>query len=338
MDRIVTYTLLIFLLIGGGSLRGFAQQPVATATLDTQEILIGDQLNLRLSFSGVPGARVAWPNLKDTLTSHVDILEKGGVDTLKNVSGMDSAYVQNLLLTSFDSGFYEIPSLAFPFMVEADTNLYVIHTRPTYLMVHTVAVDTTKPIKPIKGIMKAPLTFRDLLPWLILGLLALLIIAFGIYYLIKRKRKEPVFQFRPRIKLKPHEIALKALEQLRTKKLWQQGAVKQYYTELTDVIRDYLEARFAIPAMERTTFEILRDLRDTAEADEGSMELLKKILELADMVKFAKWKPAPDENNGSLDEGIRFVEQTREKEDKSLASQGDAKIEGSRDVHEAKKS
>jgi hypothetical protein len=311
----ITYTSLLFLLLVVVSSHTFSQMPVATAKLDTQEILIGDQLNLRLSFSGLSGAMVAWPILPDTLTSKVDVLDRGLIDTLKNRAGQDSAYIQNILLTSFDSGFYEIPSIQFPFMVADDTNLYAVQTRPTYLMVHTVAVDTTKPIKPIKGIMSAPLTFRDILPWLLIGLLALLIITFVIYYIIKRKRKEPVFQLRPRIKLKPHEIALRALEQLRTKKLWQQGAVKQYYTELTDVIREYLEARFNIPAMERTTFEILRDLKDTSKADEGSMELLKKVLELADMVKFAKWKPGPDENNASLEEGIRFVEQTRLIED-----------------------
>lgn len=287
-----------------------AQQPVATAKLDTQEILIGDQIRLTLLFTGVPDAQVAWPVLQDTLTGKLDILDRTPVDTIRDASGVATGYRQQLLITSFDSGLYMIPSIPFYFRVLPDTTIYVTETTPRYLMVHTVAVDTNQPIKPIKGPMGAPVTFRDVLPWILIGVLVLSLTAFVIYFIRKRRKQEPIFRLRPRIQLKPHEKALKELEKLRTRKLWQKGELKAYYTALTDILRIYIEERFQVPAMESTSAEILQALAEPPDISRETTETLGKILMLADMVKFAKEIPLPDANEASLDRATEFIQQT----------------------------
>ncbi len=302
------YKLLLFLLFM--SVVSFAQQPVASATLDTNAMLIGDQVFLTLQFSGPSEAQILWPSIPDTILEKIDVLEREKIDTLISEEGQTTSYSQNLLLTCFDSGFYTIPPISFYFRLLPDSTIYVAETRMHFLAVHTLAVDTTKPIKPIKGPMRAPLTFREILPWIIVGLVAIALIAFLIYYLRKRKKKEPIFRIRPRVQLKPHEVALTELEKLRVKQLWQHGKGKAYYTELTDILRNYIEERFHVAAMESTSAEILHDLLGVKEISRSVWDELGQVLMLADMVKFAKEKPMPDQNEESLEKGIQFVNDT----------------------------
>jgi len=179
---------------------------------------------------------------------------------------------QTVRITSFDSGMYTIPPIRFYFRELPDTTLHFSQTESLILNVHTVKVDTTQAIKPIKGPMKIPITFRELLPWIVLVILLALIVWFVIYYLKKRKKAEPIFQLKPRIILQPYEIALAELEKLRAKKLWQSGKIKEYHTEVTEIIRRYVEDRFRIMALESTTGEIIVDLS-------GRPELPAKLLE-----------------------------------------------------------
>ena len=237
-----------------------AQQPVATATLDTNVMLIGDQVGLSLQFTGPADVQVLWPSIPDTLLEKIEVIERNKIDTLFSESGATTSYSQNILLTSFDSGFYVIPPIPFYFRVLPDTTIYVTETRTHFLAVHTLAVDTTKPIKPIKGPRRVPLTLWEILRWILAGLAVAGVIAFMIYYLRKRRKKEPIFRLRQRVQLKPHELALQELEKLRIQKLWQEGKLKEYYSELTEILRRYMENRFAVPALESTSAEILNDL------------------------------------------------------------------------------
>ncbi|MFH1159751.1 MAG: hypothetical protein V1733_02245 [bacterium] len=306
--RILKYKLLLSLLFA--SIQTDAQEPVATATLDTNAMLIGDQVGLTLQFTAPLKTQVLWPTIPDTVLEKINVLERGKIDTLISANKTTATYSQNILLTSFDTGFYVIPPISFFYRELPDTAINVTETRIHFLAVHTVPVDTTKPIKPIKGPMKAPLTFREILPWILLGLAIAGMIAFLIYYLKKRKKKEPIFRLRPRVLLKPHEIALTELEKLRRRNLWQQGKVKEYYTELTDILRKYIEDRFQVPALESTSAEILHDLLEISQIQRETWEELGNVLKLADMVKFAKEKPTSDQNEQSLEKGIRFVNET----------------------------
>lgn len=286
-----------------------AQEPVATAKLDTNRMLIGDQIGLTLRFTGRRDLQVIWPSIPDTLPGKIEIVGAGRIDTVLDAGGA-TTLVQRLLLTSFDTGFYVIPPFRFYFRELPDTTLRLAGTRHHFLAVNTMAVDTTKPIKPIKGPRRVAVTLREILPWLLIGLAVAIALSLTIWYLSKRRKMEPVFSFRKRIQLKPHEIALRELEKLRIKKLWQQGRTKEYYSELTDIIRRYIEDRFMVPALESTSDGILHDLLEIRQISGEVWDQLGKMLMLADMVKFAKEKPLPQQNEDSLDLGISFVNNT----------------------------
>ena len=309
---------IVFLVfIAFGSLQG--QEYHAAAKLDTNRMLIGDQTNLSMNFQFSSKARIQWPQIVDTTFGKIQVLSHSKIDTAYSKDKKWITLHQVLRVTSFDSGNYTIPPIKFYFRETPDTTLHYSQTEPMILDVHSVHVDTTQAIKPIKGPMKIPITFRELLPWIILAIILGLITWFVVYYLKKRKKSEPVFHLKPRIILQPFEIALSELEKLRIKKLWQSGKVKEYHTEVTDIIRQYLEGRFRIMALESTTDEILEDLSGTNEIPAASREKLLQILTLADLVKFAKAQPLPDEHERSLQYAIDFVNSTLVKKESQAA-------------------
>jgi hypothetical protein len=288
----------------------YGQDFQANAKLDTNRMLIGDQTNLQLNFKFPFKSQVQWPVIKDTILGYIQVLNRSAIDSTVSKDKKWLTLHQSLRITSFDSGMYTIPPIRFYFRGLPDTTLHYCQTEPLILDIHTVRVDTSQAIKPIKGPMKVPITFRELLPWLLLAVVAGLIIWFVFYYLKKRKKAEPLFQIKPRIVLQPHELALTELEKLRTKKLWQDGKVKEYHTEVTEIIRRYIEGRYAVMALESTTDEILHDLSGNSDLPARLKEQLLQMLTLADLVKFAKAQPLPDENEQSLQRAIDFVNAT----------------------------
>jgi hypothetical protein len=273
-------------------------------------MLIGDQVRLNITFSHPTGAQVRWPVIGDTILKTIQVISRSKIDSSLSADKKTVTLHQNFLLTSFDSGFYTIPPIRFYYRDLPDTAVRFVQSETLLLSVHTMAVDTTKIIKPIKGPLSVPLTFREILPWLIVAVVVILAILALMYYLKKRKKAEPVFTIRSRVQLPPHEVALKELEKLRVKKLWQAGRTKDYHTELTDILRKYLEERFNIMALEMTSQEILDSVRIHNNLQNNSIEKLNYILMLADLVKFAKMAPLPAENEMSMEQAVAFVLET----------------------------
>ncbi len=307
MKRLLYIWSLIFL--PGLAGNAIAQQAGATATLEKNSILIGDQVNIELKLTVPAQSKVEWPLLAENLAEKVEIVRKTVIDTVES-SNDRYTLRQNVLITSFDSGTYVIPPIQFKYHLKGDTVSYFSETQPLGLDVQNIKVDQKEDIKPIKPPLRAPVTFKELLPWILGGLALAAAIAFLFYYIRQRKRRQPVFQFRVRPKLPPHEIAFNAFEKLRLKKLWQAGQIKEYYTELTDIVRVYIEDRYVVRAMEMTTDEISDGLRKT-EAPKEASNKLRQTLVLSDLVKFAKEKPLPDENDQSLNYCIDFVRATK---------------------------
>ncbi|MCF8332981.1 MAG: hypothetical protein K9I47_02440, partial [Bacteroidales bacterium] len=215
---------------------------------------------------------------------------------------------QQLTITSFDTGYIAIPRFQFGYGEKTITD--TLQSEPLLLHVNSVKVDTTKEIKAIKGPMEAPLTFAEILPW-ILGALALLLILLAIWYVRKKKKEQkPVFQPKAKPKDPPHVEAMKSLEALRKKKLWQNGKVKEYYSELTHILRVYIERKFEIQAVESTSNEILHDLKQF-DIDSQLYGQLEDCLVTSDMVKFARMEPLPQEHEKSYNTVVAFVEQTK---------------------------
>ena len=285
------------------------QSAGATLKPDKSSIVIGDQFTTELTVTAPAGSIVHWPMLTDTLAQNIEILRKSGIDT---VSSDRETYTlkQILTVTSFDSGYYEIKPISVKYTRKGDTASYYANTVPVAINVQTVQVDQNADIKPIKPPLKAPVSFRELLPWIVLALALIGLGVFIYYYRKRRKQVKPVITTRLNASMPPHEAALEALEQLRLKKLWQSGRLKDYYSEMTDIVREYIELRYPVRAMEMTTGEILDSLRKT-DVNGTAREKLNQVLVLADLVKFAKEQPLPLENDQSLTQCVEFVRETR---------------------------
>jgi hypothetical protein len=290
-----------------GTVQG--QYSGATVKLEKNSILIGDQVNMELLMTAPAGSRVQWPLILDTVALNVEIIRKSGIDTVS--SGKEQFTLkQDLIITSFDSGSYVIHPILFKYSHQGDTAVYFTETMPVVLDVQTVGVDQAGDIKPIKPPFTAPVTFREILPWI--GLLLLIAaLAAAIYYFMKRRKQvKPAVSTRLNAAIPPYEAAIEALENLRHRKLWQSGRIKEYYSEMTEIVREYIELRFPVRAMEMTTGEIYSALKQT-EVNSGAREKLNQVLILADLVKFAKEQPLPLENDLSLNQCMEFVKETK---------------------------
>lgn len=300
------YILTFFLLLTGSTNVLFAQNSEVKASLDTNKIQIGEQTTFEFLITTQKNSSLQWPQIQDTLTEKIEVVQIHKPDTNK-INDEYREIRKDYTVTSFDSGYHAIPP--FTFSIEEDS----IKTEALMLQVQTMEVDTTKEIKPIKGIHKEPVTFQDVIPWL-LGALAVLGLALLIYFYLKKKKQKTSDQPVPaKPALPPAEEALNRLQELEDKKLWQNDQTKKYYIELTAIIRHYIERRFEIDAEELTSKEILDQIKQSIAAD--AYENLKSLLELADLVKFARVIPLPDENAQSAKSAKQFVEITREKEE-----------------------
>jgi hypothetical protein len=288
---------------------GVYAQANATAKLDTNSILVGDQVNLELILKCPADYKVIWPHYADTLIKEIEIVNRTPVDTVKSSKDAEILYRQQLTLTSFDSGYYAIPPFRFGYSTTGDTTINYIETDAELLTVKTVPVNMQDNIKDIKGPMSAPFTFREALPYILLFLGVAAVTFLVVYYLRKKKKAEPMFRAPTRPKIPPYQAAIEALETLRMQKLWQNGHIKEYHTQLTDIIREYLYSQFSIQALEYTSDEIMDAVNATA-ANQQAKEKLRQTLNMADLVKFAKMQPLPLEHDTSLNNAIDFVRET----------------------------
>ncbi|MDP1623748.1 MAG: hypothetical protein Q8M08_15585 [Bacteroidales bacterium] len=288
----------------------YGQEVTVSAKLDTNAMLIGDHVGLTLKYTGPSTSQVLWPFLPDTIIGAITVIGRGKIDTSFTEDKKSVTFTQQLNLTCYDSGFYTIPQIPFKHRTLPDTTGFISATPMMLLAVHTVKVDTTQAIKPIIGPLKVPVTFREMLPWILAAIGVIILIIITIWYLNKRRKKEPLFILKPKEVLLPHELALRELEKLRIKKLWQSGRVKEYHSELTEILRSYIENKFKVPALEQTTTEITESLGNVQMCPSATLDKLTNLLILADMVKFAKVQPLAMENEKSLSDGIDFVQET----------------------------
>ena len=289
------------LLIGSS----FAQDATVKAVVDSQEILIGDQVNLDLSVEINDESTVAWPLFKDTITGQIEIIESSIPDTTKKETG-ETIIHQRLVITSFDTGFMVIPPVEFVFNQDS---LQTLSTEPILLFVSDIPVEMEADIKEIKEPYDVPFNWKRYIKWILLALAIIAAIVVGII-LYKKYRKEPEEPIaRPKPKRPAHEIALEKLEALRQKKLWQNDKTKEFYIELSDIIREYIEFQFDVLALEMTTDQTISALKLKGLEDE-KIRPLKAMLQMADLAKFAKYKPISNENEQNFDIARTFVNQT----------------------------
>lgn len=305
MKRYLSY-LLIFICTGF-ALNSNAQNVKVDARIDRIAVPIGDQTTFHLSAHIPAKSDIEFPVIADSI-GKIKIVKVNGDTSVDKDDPNTQVIARNYTITGFDAGTYTIPAYTFHTKTGAyTTDSLVVQFKP-------VAVDTTKAFYDIKQPLGVDYNWWDWIKdhwiWLAAGLLIILITIYITRYMSRRYEKKPLFQ-QVKVVLTIDQIALTKLNELNAKNLWQNGDVKGFYIELTDILREYLEKRYSIQALEQTTEEILISLRPKQLAADA-LNKLQNILVLADLVKFAKEKPVGPENEASMMNATSFVEQTKE--------------------------
>lgn len=283
----------------------FSQEPSVSARVDTSAFVVGEQIRLTVSVEHAPGDTVRNVGPADSLAG-LEIVARGEPER----SSADGRVLERIpfTVTAFDSGARVIPPFAVYYTGAGDTAVRSALTSPVAVFVRGVEVDTAADIRGIKPPMGVPITFMEVLPYL-LALLAAAGLVRLAYIVMKKRRKGEGFIPGPPPR-PPHEVALEALRALESEKLWQRGRVKEYYSGVSDILRAYIERRYAVPAMESTSDETLGfvPIRSLPGSEHDT---LRGILIRSDLVKFAKFIPPEVEHESSMTGAVAFVERTR---------------------------
>ena len=300
--------LFVWLLSGTGL---FAQVQLELIP-DTNSIRIGEQINLSIvvKTNQNDSTEITWPIASDTLSGQIDVVSVEPVDTTEN-NGLNY-YIQQWIVTSFDSGQHVIPE--FQLVINGDE----YETDPFMIHVETMEVDTTQAIKNIKSVESVPISFMDWIKYhwqLFAGLGVLAILVFGVYLILKKRKKvkfAPIEKLAP--KIPPFVTAINRLNKLKKAKYWQHDEIKKHHSKISEILREYLEYQYAFPALEQTTGEVMHAVRLT-EISSGQQKHLRRILMLSDLVKYAKEKPGHEENLEMLNIATDFVNATKPEEE-----------------------
>jgi len=314
MHKALTYILMMVVSVAA-SAQGKVVQMGKTFLQPLQErdsVLIADQLFYGFDLQQVEeGTQFAFPQIKDTLMTNIRIVKQWQMDTLKASKAKKGQPRMldlrgGLTITSFDEGIYYLPPLAVQRMSK-DGVLDTLVFEPQKVEIKTMPVDTAT-FKPhdIKGIIRYPVTFAEVAPWVAGGLALAGLIALVIWLIIRYRRAHDPEYIR---KDPAHIVALRKLDKYRGNKMWTPEKQKAFYSGITDTLREYIAARYGVGAMEMTTAEIFKDMKGT-DAPADLLEDLKELFERADFVKFAKFTADDEDNAKALPVAVRFVTST----------------------------
>jgi len=318
MKKTILILMATFALLGGLK----AQDVEVQGKVESTDVQVGKPFTLDLSLKVPYGWFVEWNDFAiDTLSEQLDIIKRSEVE---RTADADSNVIvkQQLTLMTFDTGEVQVPSVGLTYARSFDDpNRLMAYTDPIDLYSTTITVDTTMAYKPIVEPLAAPIQMKEMYPWL-LGALLLVLIGLGIWLLLKRRKvrvdengnivRGPV--------IPPYDKAVTDLENLRQQKLWQSGKVKEYFSSLTDIAREYIEGQFGVNAVEMTTDDILEEVKPLRFSQE-TYNKLKETMEVADLVKFAKYSAANLESENAMNRMTEFVNESYEQYQKRKAEE-----------------
>lgn len=309
MKRIIL-TLIVLLL-------SFGLSAQITAKIDTNLIELGDQTNLTFIVKS-NGKKVVFPDFKNNeINENISIVKSFPVEKI-DANTVKKKYK----IAFFDDSVQTIKPFAV--LIGKDTvftpEINVFVTKVKIDSTISAKIDTTLTIPGIdvKSPMTVKFTFREFWlrfgRWILLGLLAVLLIGIAVWIFIRYKKNKPI-KLIPKPSEPAHLIAFRKLDELKEKKLYEKGKVKEYYSELTDILRTYIEQRFRIKALEQTSSEILESFETAKVLPKELIELLTELLSMSDMAKFAKYVPYSEQSKIDWQKTREFVEKTMEKEE-----------------------
>ena len=301
------YFISVLVLLLGVSFCRAQDDGARRSRLSRDSILIGDQIEWTIDLQLAPGEAVRISKPGPEPVPGVEALGEITLDTLSAKNGT-LALRGHVTLTSFDSGSYVLPPLHV-LLARADGSIDTLEYAGPHLEVNTIPIDTAT-FQPydIKGQIRYPLTFKEVIPWIGLAALLAALVWLAIRW-IRLRRQNRDFFGKPVVKDPPHIVALRSLEKTRSQKLWQTGRQKQFYTQVTDALRQYIADRYSIAALEQTSAEMFRELCEK-DIDPALTEKLKDLFTTADFVKFAKHTASDQENENAVPTAIRFVNET----------------------------
>ena len=307
MRRYILFLMATFAFFGGLK----AQNVEVEGKVNDTKVQVGKPFTLDLSLKVPYGWFVEWNDFAiDTLSEQLDIIKRSEVE---RTADADSNVIvkQQLTLMTFDTGQIQVPAVGLTYAKSFDDpDRLKAYTDPINLYSTTITVDTTMAYKPIVEPIAAPVQMKEVFPW-ILAVLLLALAVFGIWYWRKHRKTKvdaddnivrgPV--------IPPYDKAVGDLENLRQQKLWQSGKVKEYFSSLTDIAREYIEGQFGVNAVEMTTDDILEEVKPLHFSQE-TYNKLKETMEVADLVKFAKYSAANLESENAMSSMTEFVNES----------------------------
>ncbi len=298
----------IFFLFVLAAFPATAQHSVAIdSRIDKSTIRIGDVVTYSITVTRSPEVEMMWPGMAANLGAfEIRSYEPPRSEKKNGLIADRVAYT----ISTFDIGEFEIPPLTFRYTLPGDTTQHILQTEKLKIVVESLKPSEAGDIRDIKGPLGLPRSYRQFILWGSLALAVALLLS-ALYYVYQRKKAgksllpKKVEPPRP-----PHEVALQALQDLKSSSLLAEGRVKEYYIRVSEIIRRYIEGRYFIVALELTTYELIERLR-AADVEPEMVQLTQEFLDSCDLVKFAKYQPTEDENQQVLERAFEIVERTK---------------------------
>ncbi|MGH7450678.1 MAG: hypothetical protein ACRENG_05000, partial [bacterium] len=303
------FFLLIILLLLPASV--LSQQPTASpvaveSSLDKNNITIGDTVRYSVKLTRDKNVQVRWPALGANLGAfEIRDYYKPDPRQAKGRVVEEIAYT----ISTFDTGRFVIPPLAIEYQTPPDSIWHQLQTEKLEIYVASTLPSEAGDIRDIKSPWELPRDWKLIIRIGLIVLAILLLAAAGFYYW-RKKQGKGILPERKELPRPAHEVALEALRKLRESDLLATGQIKAFYIELSEIVRRYIEGRYFVPALELTTGELMDDLKQVTLESEAR-NLLRGLLEMSDLVKFAKYAPANEEHERALQLVESFVETTK---------------------------
>ncbi len=289
------------------SLSANAQVKIS-ARLDSNQIVVGGVTHLNVTIQAPEGTEINTPHLRDS--SKIELIDE--VKTVKIPHHNGLLITQVWTLTALDSGMWTLPPMPFGYKLTTGETDTVYSPELSFAAIPAKLDSLT--LRPISPIIDEPLSWRDALPYFIAAIILTLLLYVVYWYYNRKKMREVATQIAPELTVSPHIIAFEKLNILQNKQLWQQGNTKDYYIELTYIIREYLEKRYSLPILEQTTEEFLPILKKETDIPVDIFKILVLQLKNADIIKFAKGEASAEQNTEAMQFALLLVEKTLKNE------------------------